>query len=202
MLTDLLGHLICFAFKPIPYRLDVIFHHGFAYSTVFFLNYPTPIYGWLILCTPLITEFSTIFMNFRWFAKHYGYSKRLQYHLNSAFIISWFAVRLPAILALLFFNLYHWTAIYHDLPLRVSLSGTILVFSINLLHLIWAYLLINKIIKNKQKKALRLNSDYDPKGDRGSEVLPTQIHANDHRRLDDRNQGDEDKNGTETDSLL
>ena len=134
-------------------------------------------------------------MNFRWFAKHYGYSKQLQNNLNNAFVITWFFVRLPAILALLFYLIYHWDAVYRDCPPRVAISGTILIICINLLHLIWAYLLINKIIKNRQKKDLPLNSDAN------HDVLPTQIHANVHRRLSDRNQGNDEKNGTETDSL-
>eukprot|EP00486_Rosalina_sp_Unknown_P003569 CAMPEP_0201569978 /NCGR_PEP_ID=MMETSP0190_2-20130828/11991_1 /ASSEMBLY_ACC=CAM_ASM_000263 /TAXON_ID=37353 /ORGANISM="Rosalina sp." /LENGTH=57 /DNA_ID=CAMNT_0047992979 /DNA_START=773 /DNA_END=946 /DNA_ORIENTATION=- len=57
-------------------------------------------------------------------------------------------------------------------------------------------------MRNRKKKELRLNSDYDDRSK--DDIVPTQIHANDHRRLNDRNQGigDEDKNGTETDSLL
>ena len=118
-------------FKPIPYRMDVIAHHTFAYTTVYFLNFPTPIYGWLILCAPLVTEFSTIFMNFRWFAKHYGYSKRLQYHLNNAFVTTWFVVRLPAILSLLIYLIWNWDAVYRNCPPRVAISGTILILCIN-----------------------------------------------------------------------
>lgn len=196
MLTDLSAHIICFCIKPIPYRVDVIAHHTFAYLTVYLLNYPTPIYAWLVLCAPLLTEFSTIFMNFRWFAKHYNYSHKLQKILNNAFVSTWFIIRYPAIFSMVVFLIYNWHSIWIIVPVRVAVCGTILILCINLLHIVWAYLLINKIIanrkKNKHKHQLRLNGN-----DHHTEIKDS-LPSDDHSKIID-----DDKNGeTETDSLL
>ena len=152
MIVDLLAHLICFYFKPIPWRYDVICHHSFAYSVIYLMEYPVPLYGWMILCTLLLTETSTIFMNLRWFAKHFGYSPQILYRLNALFIITWFGVRVPCILTIQSYLLYYWNVIFQVAPQRTAVSAAILCFSITTLHVIWAYCLILKLRKNNKKK--------------------------------------------------
>lgn len=154
MLTDLVAHLVCFYFKGVPARYDVVVHHTFGYLTVFCLMFPMPVYGWFILCAPLVTEFSTIFMNLRWFAKHYHLPRVLQQRLNTAFLVSWFTVRLPALWAMIPYMVWHWTEIYDKMPKRIAILGSLLIFGINALHVAWGFLLIQKLRKKFSQKKI------------------------------------------------
>merc|ERR1740131_491672 len=92
-------------------------------------------------------------MNLRWFAKHYHLPRALQQRLGTAFLVSWFVVRLPALWALIAFMAWHWTVIYDKMPKRIAILGSLLVFGINALHVAWGFLLIQKLRpKHSQKK--------------------------------------------------
>jgi len=188
MLTDLVAHLVCFYFKGVEARYDVVAHHLFAYCTVFCLEFPMPIYGWCILCAPLLTEFSTIFMNARWFAKHYHFSHALQERLGTAFLASWFSIRLPALWALIVYLAWHWAEVVDKMPLRIAIFGVVLIGGINALHVVWGVLLIQKILKRRNKK-MKV-SDFSG------------FQAQGKAKKEDSDEFKLDKADTETDHLL
>ena len=152
MLADLAGHLVCFWMNGVSVRPDVVVHHVLAYCTVFFLDYPQPIYGWFVLCAPLATEFSTIFMNLKWFSKHYGFSTVTTNRLNTIWYITWFGTRCPVIFGMSVYMAMYWREIHDLCPRWVQLSGTVLILLINLLHVVWAILLFQKALKARRQQ--------------------------------------------------
>lgn len=148
MMTDLLGHLVVFWVNSMPPRYDLIVHHVVAYSVVYCLMFPLPIYGWDWLCLPLIAEFSTIFMNLRWFTKHFAFSDRVQRRMDALFAITWFGTRCPAMAGMLALRFVLHHRIVNELPPRVHIAGTVIIVFINLLHVVWGLFLAKKMMKS------------------------------------------------------
>jgi len=191
MITDLLGHLVVFWVNSMPPRYDLIVHHVVAYSVVYCLMFPLPIYGWDWLCLPLIAEFSTIFMNLRWFTKHFAFSDRVQRRMDALFAITWFGTRCPAMAGMLALRFVLHHRIVNELPPRVHIAGTVIIVFINLLHVVWGLFLAKKMMKSRAKRIVDKEIKAEP------DKIESLLKGQSARRLEALKEGSDEKEGVD-----
>merc|ERR1711971_132271 len=87
--------------KSIHTRYDIILHHLYVILSMFVALWPKAIYMWTMWPLYLATEISTPFLNMQWFAKHLKW-KKLRKISQIGFLITWFTVRLPIVVYLMY----------------------------------------------------------------------------------------------------
>eukprot|EP01084_Bolivina_argentea_P140694 247292_1 len=138
----------------VPRRYSVIFHHIIMGSMMFLINYPEPYYGWIILAIcPTLGELSTVFLNAQWFGKFFKCQKLAKY-AKIGFVISWFIVRIPLFLFVLWWLIYYWKRIWQEMPLRVAIVSVAVTVGLLLLNIPWTIIIILKIIKATSKNKI------------------------------------------------
>eukprot|EP01083_Nonionella_stella_P126600 383263_1 len=157
MLADLISqHILYFYYdtKTIKRRYDIIAHHVVSYALCPIMNIPLPIYGWFILLWPPMTETSSIFLNLQWFGKYYEWSASKQQCVKTWFYITWFTIRLPAIITMFSWLIPFWNDMVSLWPVHVIIASVGAGSVIVSLHCIWTTRIVTGICKAKDGKPI------------------------------------------------
>eukprot|EP01083_Nonionella_stella_P036027 98295_1 len=134
--------------KTVPRRYDMIVHHILSMLPLFLVEIPDPIYAWNILSLIPLTEITSVMLCAQWIARHFEHTKCKE-RFKLSFVVTWFTVRVPLYILMVWWVIRNWEAIWRQCPLHVAVSMMVIGFGLSLLQIPWSVLIALKFMKRK-----------------------------------------------------
>ena len=126
---------------------DIILHHVVFIGSVIVIQFPLPLYGWIVISGLLSMEISTVFLNGQFMAKWYKCSESFIFKFKLGFVISWLLVRVPATIALSAYCYLFGYRMVTEWPLVKGVTYLLASAAIIILQLFWTVLIIKKMYR-------------------------------------------------------
>eukprot|EP01084_Bolivina_argentea_P196932 337567_1 len=150
LMVDLCGDIVCYCYykntkHAFDFRKIIMIHHFVGMFIMPLLQIPEPKYYWFVLAILSFHEFSTLFLNLKYFAQHFKASKKFRAVSKLLFAASWFFSRVPGVILMILWFIKYWDSIMAT-PKTKKICVIILAVCNILFQSGWTAMLIQKII--------------------------------------------------------